>query len=726
MSAPSASAATATAAAAPLPAVIQSYLDWGRARLLALGLADGGGASAGSAVVAGAPLCAARVLPGEGCGLVLTRDLPAGSHLLFRAPGGLQFRAEHSAVAPLLPPVSESTAWLRMALALLYERHLGAASPFAPFIAAMPSRNDQPMFWSQPQLDQLQGCTFLPNIHFFDFDRDYETKVLPWLHNNGKKAGGMTPRNCSVEDFCLVNGWIISRAFRPKCAPTMGPVMMPIIDLLNTTSLQLDDVGGGFHRRINTSVDWVGGGKDGSDLNDPTLVIRTLPSAGPLKQGQQLYLPYGSSSLGNSDLLIRYGFTEGRPLSDNPHDTVSLDARRIVQLLEGGDSEGAEAHALTNPAEASEEEEARALHRKHTEAREAKAKVKAKGAAGALRTPKGKGKNSAPAAAAAVAIDDNDSDNESCGSAASGDSSALTAHLDLVSRLPFESFQLGADGSLPDRLLQFVAVLLGAEDGDAFLRACEADAEKQRIDTQRELQQSGQEQAQASAAAANGAAAAGAAASASSSASPPVLSGLSSADVLESLFFVFHHLLGCYATTLEDDVKLLDFFTRQRGTSPAEPSENARRMELALHARIAEKRIIYRALDNVKRRLAELAANMVDVDPDADAEADQTDNSAAAGASSAASLCVDPSAAVAAAMDSADESDTDLGAEHPDPNILSPSLYRMLAAQKRPSQDEAQAEDDPDQEETGDDQPSLRFTYSQSARTRRPAKKRRA
>jgi hypothetical protein len=147
-------------------------------------------------------------------------------------------------------------------------------------------------------------------------------------------------------------------------------------------------------------------------------------------------------------------------------------------------------------------------------------------------------------------------------------------------------------------------------------------------------------------------------------------------------------------------------------------------MELALHARMAEKRIIYRALDNVKRRLAELAANMVDVDTDADAEADKPDNSAAA----AASLCVDPSAAVAAAMDSADESDTDLGADHPDPNILSPSLYRMLAAQKRPSQDEAQPEDDQEQqeEEAGDAQPSLRFTYSQSTRTRRPAKKRRA
>jgi hypothetical protein len=815
-----AAAAAPSAATTALSPAIAAYLSWGQARLQSLGMDANGNTDAGvpSGVVPGAPLCVARPSVGEGCGLFLAREVPAGeAALLFRVPASMQFRAEHSElVASLLPPAGADTAWVRLTLALLAEWSLGPRSAWAGFLGAMPTRTDQPQFWNQRQLAQLQGCSFAPHVHFFDLRHEYESKVLPWLEEHGAKLGMFAKSNCSFDRFSLVTGWIISRAFRPACTPDIGPVMLPLVDLFNTTSMALEEdpaaladaqagETGPFHRRVNCSVRWVAGGERGDDFANPVLLIHTLPSPTPLRKGQQLFLPYGSQPLGTADLLVRYGFVEGRyPQSENPHDGVGLSPAEIVAQLRGGGATSGPrgAAALTAPAEATEDQEARALHRKHKEQKEQKRKKQQEeeqrateetsrrkgGAASNTTTPKKGGKRggAAAAAAAAAAADessDDDDESDSDGSDASGSSQLLDALSDLASSLPVESFVLPANGEPPARLLQFIGVVLGLVDGARFKTWLEGDAARARARATRELERNKRQAigggsdppppAEPAAAASpsadiideqrpvspcpspssaiggltmagagNGAGtaaaasttAAAAASSATSSASEPAQAlelMRSSADVLEALFFLYHSLLGDYATTLEEDDRLLTFFEQREETRvkewkeaqkvdaaapaaantsvskktkkstsvasssaassfsaaaassasspPPDAGADQVRLLLALRARMSEKRVLYRALEWVQQRLASLAAESMD-DGGSEHVEDAEEEEAAA-------------AAAAASHDDQDEDDDDEAnqADHPDPNILSPSLFKMLASQKRPLPDSARS-----------------------------------
>jgi len=821
--------------AAALPAPLRSYLSWGRTRLASLGLLSDEEPSIEGAVP-GAPLCVARRGPGgEGFGLYLARDIPEseGAALLFRVPVAMQFRPEHSVVASALPPASEETAWVRTTIALLAEWALGERSAWAGFFAGMPQRTDQVQFWSDEQKAQLQGCSFFEGgrSEFFDLDHEYCSKILPWLSKHGATFG-LSAReggNCSFARFALVTGWMISRAFRPSCSPEQGPVLMPLVDLTNTTSLEMeedasagvrigdeaDDDGGEqgpFHRKINCTVRWVAGGEKGDDLSAPVLLIHTLPASKlgmPLRKGQQLFLPYGSAPLGSADLLVRYGFVEGTyPKSENPHDCVSLSPSEIVAQLQGGGPTGGPRGpaALTAPAEATEDEEARALHRlKHERRKQQEAEAAAEEAAaieadaqddddeespsparrgrGATKgkqaasgsakkngtkqaTPqrqqqasKRAGAKGAAAAAVAAASDSGNDSDDSEGSAASGSSLLFDSLSELASSLPLEAFIIPSSGAPPDRLVQFVGVVLGIVDGEEFKGWLEGDAQGERDKAKRELERNkteamegggktdppppaaeeaaqqqpcpspsaaigglsvsssedprgraagafafGKDAASAAASASAAAASSPVAASASamdSASSAALQRALSSPDVLEALFFLYHSLLAGYATTLQEDDKLLEFFGQQQkekdaaGTTSSaaaaatkrggkaaskkkkqqvasasasvpeadaeedEASADRVRLLLAIRVRMSEKRVLYRALDWVQRRLVALASSADDDEDNAEMGSDED------------------------ASDAAEEEDED----EVDPTLTSPRLFKFMPqsqSQKRP------------------------------------------
>jgi hypothetical protein len=103
-----------------------------------------------------------------GRGLVLTRDVPKDSMLLF-VPQDKALSLESCTMAPAYKQALRLAAeqqnklaavrnYVLVALALLYERSLGAASRFAPYVNTLPQEPPRNLFsWSSDQIDLAIG-----------------------------------------------------------------------------------------------------------------------------------------------------------------------------------------------------------------------------------------------------------------------------------------------------------------------------------------------------------------------------------------------------------------------------------------------------------------------------------------------------------------------------------------------------------------------------------------
>lgn len=597
--------------------------------------------------------------------------------------------------------------WLALVLMILHELSLGDRSQYHGYLSSLPSRIDVPMVWTSHQMSFLNGCSFLPRARFFDLRHDFESIVVPLVRAH---PALFPPKTCTFETFARANSWILSRAFRPRVGESRAPCLLPLIDLCNTTSLRLEPDERGHEQRINADVKWVEA--DGG----PTLQVHTLPGS-RLKAGQQIYIPYGSIGLSNASLLTRYGFVEGvYPHTENESDELSLDTRMIVDLIHGVGGGVATSDAQ------SEEEEARAVHQKHT---------KASTATGDVSAAKTNGND-----------DKDDDDDVSDDDSAAGDTRAHAGHVAFIEGLPFEYFRVPATGELPLRFIQFIAVLLGSMSPDVFGNLCERDAYEARRQTLEEDRKAK--------AASDDAKATASSATEFASPSPPPLGGLymsgagdvsqdeepafssemvrtidartatqfeSSPDVFTHAFLVLHHVLGMFDTTLEEDASHL---AQLESTVDDESSVDTTRLLLALRVRTAEKRIIYRAIERVKLSLDEVEGEFDDDGSDDDD----------------APMALVQQALLAAGE--AEDGDGDDHDRHADPNIVDPNLIAMLTNQRRPLKrkdgDDAPSaavataphEDDDDDEVEDAASVPTRFTYTaRSATASSHAKKKR-
>jgi hypothetical protein len=87
-------------------------------------------------------------------GLVATRDLPSG-HTLFRVPADAVLSSQKTRIAEEIRS-GGLTGWNALIAAITYES-ADPASPWKPYLDALPETLDTPLFWSKAELALLEG-----------------------------------------------------------------------------------------------------------------------------------------------------------------------------------------------------------------------------------------------------------------------------------------------------------------------------------------------------------------------------------------------------------------------------------------------------------------------------------------------------------------------------------------------------------------------------------------
>lgn len=224
---------------------------------------------------------------------------------------------------------------LGVCFAYLYERSLGAQSPWYQYISICPTTVPISKLWTKDEQRMIRGTevAMVGGTSLSDFKELYKSEVKPFLRKHSAELG--TFQKLSFEEFCEGMSIVGSRAFEVDAFHDLA--MCPFADMLDhdinehvhfqTTYDVCPECGaheGCEHDPTDPEADSsMADGHDASEsdgLSDSSdrpdtcefIVCRTINS------GDQVMNTYGDC--GNDVLLARYGFS----LLDNPHDKISL------------------------------------------------------------------------------------------------------------------------------------------------------------------------------------------------------------------------------------------------------------------------------------------------------------------------------------------------------------------------------------------------------------------
>ncbi|KAK9480564.1 hypothetical protein V1514DRAFT_325747 [Lipomyces japonicus] len=189
-------------------------------------------------------------------------------------------------------PFSKSPT-IAIRLFLVSQKLLKSESKWAPYIKSLPESFDTPLYYSQKELQLLQGTNLIGDV---------ELRKQIWL-KEWELAIGELPKRFNRDEFtpdlylwaCTV---LTSRSFPSNIIFNTAnkesyPVLVPLVDSLN--------------HYPSTPIIWTSAeGKF------------TLSTGANVDKGQELFNNYGPK--GNEELLMGYGFC----LKDNPFDSVAL------------------------------------------------------------------------------------------------------------------------------------------------------------------------------------------------------------------------------------------------------------------------------------------------------------------------------------------------------------------------------------------------------------------
>ena len=183
-----------------------------------------------------------------------------------------------------------------LAILLLEERAKGAASRWAPHIAALPPRYDNVLYFSDADVERLHGS----NLHVTARQLREQVatdhvKLFPKLLRKYGKVLTLVSKDCSRDAY----QWALSSVYSRCCSVTrkgkLHKAMCCFFDMFN-------------HDPYSTSQHSFVDAADALELR----VGVACPS------GEQVMINYGP--VGNSKFLTFYGFA----LADNPYDSVDV------------------------------------------------------------------------------------------------------------------------------------------------------------------------------------------------------------------------------------------------------------------------------------------------------------------------------------------------------------------------------------------------------------------
>ncbi|KAG8056725.1 hypothetical protein GUJ93_ZPchr0002g24658 [Zizania palustris] len=272
--------ASATAASAPSDAALQEFRRW-----ISSHGADTGGAASPAAVP-------------EGLGLVAARGLSRGE-VVAEVPKKLWIDADAVAASDLGRALSggDLRPWVAVSLLLLREAARGAHSPWAPYLAILPSQSDSTIFWSEEELLEIQGTQLLSTTMGVkeyvqsEFD-NVEAEII-------SKNKDLFPGTITFDDFLWAFGILRSRVFTGLRGDKLA--LIPLADLVNHS----DDI-------TSKEASWEikGKGLFGRD------VVFSLRTPVDVKSGEQIYVQYDLDK-SNAELALDYGFTKSNSSRDS-------------------------------------------------------------------------------------------------------------------------------------------------------------------------------------------------------------------------------------------------------------------------------------------------------------------------------------------------------------------------------------------------------------------------
>ncbi|POM66485.1 Putative histone-lysine N-methyltransferase [Phytophthora palmivora] len=225
----------------------------------------------------------------EGHGVFAKQTLASGQVTL-RVPFKLTMNIESAAqsdLAPVLEKYPQIPDDEVLALHLMHERSKGSTSFFAPFIASMPTTFDLPVFWTDAELNELQGTNvlLLTKLMKQQLQRDFEN-IHQAVAEDFPEIFASLP-TLKVEDYMWAMSVIWSRAFGVSKGEKYLRLLCPAMDMFNhdvTLRNPLDDF---------VSFD-----------EEKQMMTHQVPKE--VMAGSPLHISYGQYS--NAKLLYSYGF----------------------------------------------------------------------------------------------------------------------------------------------------------------------------------------------------------------------------------------------------------------------------------------------------------------------------------------------------------------------------------------------------------------------------------
>jgi SET domain len=248
----------------------------------------------------------------RGRGLVATRPVAPGEVVL-SVPLDLCAFADDDAPRPdLLPDALKELAqvpwWARLACRLLYERALGSASEYAPYLALVPTELTTTPLVDDEAIQFLTAC-YPPGGQKCEALRNAVAAAFAFLCTSTHSAALLS--GASYEQFRTAVAVVHSRCYGyPDYERRRWVrIMVPLADIANH---------GGDRGLPPPNVMWRPIADDGNlrwDVHEGCLLLSATRN---LQPGEEALFSYREQS--NDQFLLYYGFIPG----DNPHDDLVL------------------------------------------------------------------------------------------------------------------------------------------------------------------------------------------------------------------------------------------------------------------------------------------------------------------------------------------------------------------------------------------------------------------
>lgn len=313
--------------------------------------------------------------PGSGRGAVALQDIPE-NHTIFMLPRSLTLSTQTSSL-PSAFGFEEwrkhklHKGWAGLILCMMWEEAQGNQGKWITYLASLPTQFDTPIFWSDEELQELQGTAVVDKIGRDEAERDYHEKLTPAI----KTRPDLFPSDqidtwYTLHQYHITGSRILSRSFnveRWESGIEQDAEHVTEEDSNENTqantsigsAMDVDDSADSGEAVDEESSDR---GSDDEEIED-TSDIAMVPMADilnarydsvnaklfyekhhlqmvttmPIKAGEQIFNTYGD--LPNSDLLRRYGHVDLVPCPHlkgslgNPQDVVEIRADLVVNVV---------------------------------------------------------------------------------------------------------------------------------------------------------------------------------------------------------------------------------------------------------------------------------------------------------------------------------------------------------------------------------------------------------